>query len=127
MEREFSEINITPFTDVLLVLLVIFIILAALVVPPGFERKLPCNCNPAPPAHQVQPVVVSITRDGAIAVNGERTSEMGLYGILQRAAARQPRMRLQIFADARARYGLVIRALDAAKGAAIGDVSFVTQ
>ena len=33
-----AEINITPFTDVLLVLLIIFMILAALVAPPGFEK-----------------------------------------------------------------------------------------
>jgi biopolymer transport protein ExbD len=31
-----AEINITPFTDVLLVLLIIFMILAARVAPPGF-------------------------------------------------------------------------------------------
>ena len=41
-----AEINITPFTDVLLVLLIIFIILAAIVVPPGFEKELP-NSNPS--------------------------------------------------------------------------------
>ena len=40
-----AEINITPFTDVLLVLLIIFMILAALVAPPGFEKELP-NKNP---------------------------------------------------------------------------------
>jgi biopolymer transport protein ExbD len=38
------EINVTPFTDVLLVLLIVFMILAALVVPPGFERRLPNGC-----------------------------------------------------------------------------------
>ena len=36
-----AEINITPFTDVLLVLLIIFMILAALVTPPGFQKQLP--------------------------------------------------------------------------------------
>ncbi len=40
-----AEINITPFTDVLLVLLIIFIILAAIVVPPGFEKELPNHSN----------------------------------------------------------------------------------
>ena len=40
-----AEINITPFTDVLLVLLIIFMILAALVTPPGFEKELPNHSN----------------------------------------------------------------------------------
>ncbi|MBD5656625.1 MAG: biopolymer transporter ExbD, partial [Candidatus Eremiobacteraeota bacterium] len=43
-----AEINITPFTDVLLVLLIIFMILAALVTPPGFQKELP-NTNNSPP------------------------------------------------------------------------------
>ena len=43
-----AEINITPFTDVLLVLLIIFMILAALVAPPGFEKELPNKTRIAP-------------------------------------------------------------------------------
>jgi len=39
-EDVMAEINITPFTDVLLVLLIIFMILAALLTPPGFEKEL---------------------------------------------------------------------------------------
>ena len=42
-----AEINITPFTDVLLVLLIIFMILAALVTPPGFQKELPNNNDPS--------------------------------------------------------------------------------
>jgi biopolymer transport protein ExbD len=44
-----AEINITPFTDVLLVLLIIFMILAALVAPPGFEKQLPNPGGPPQP------------------------------------------------------------------------------
>ena len=43
-----AEINLTPFTDVLLVLLIIFMLLAALVAPPGFEKKLQ-NAAPSAP------------------------------------------------------------------------------
>ena len=43
-----STINITPFTDVLLVLLIIFMILAALVAPPGFEKQLPDSDRAVP-------------------------------------------------------------------------------
>jgi biopolymer transport protein TolR len=42
-----AEINITPFTDVLLVLLIIFMILAALVTPPGFQKDLPNHSDPS--------------------------------------------------------------------------------
>ena len=45
-----AEINITPFTDVLLVLLIIFMILAALVTPPGFQKNLPDKSDNSPAA-----------------------------------------------------------------------------
>ena len=44
-----AEINITPFTDVLLVLLIIFMILAALITPPGFQKQLPDKSDNSPP------------------------------------------------------------------------------
>jgi len=47
-----AEINITPFTDVLLVLLIIFMILAALVAPPGFEKQLPDKSDKTPQQQQ---------------------------------------------------------------------------
>ena len=47
-----AEINITPFTDVLLVLLIIFMILAALVTPPGFQKN--CPTSPIPHRRRVR-------------------------------------------------------------------------
>lgn len=130
MDGEFSEINITPFTDVLLVLLVIFMILAALVIPPGFEKQLPnCSavCNHPTATRAKPPLDVIVTRQGAIFVGNVRTNETGVYAALTTAAAKTARIKLHVIADARARYGLVIRVLDAAKLANINDVTFVTQ
>ena len=42
---EFAEINITPFTDVLLVLLIIFMVMAALIAPAGFEKRFDRCCT----------------------------------------------------------------------------------
>ncbi|HET7815040.1 MAG TPA: biopolymer transporter ExbD [Candidatus Baltobacteraceae bacterium] len=128
MDAEFSEINVTPFTDVLLVLLVIFMILAALVIPPGFEKQLPnCNCNHAKATRAKPPLDIVVTRQGAIFVGSARTTETGIYGMLATAAAKNTKIKLRVLADARARYGLVIRVLDAAKAANVNDVTFVTQ
>jgi len=126
-EALLAEINITPFTDVLLVLLIIFMILAALTVPPGFERTLQ---QPAAPAHRLQilhSTPVTITRRGGIYVNGVPTAVPALYKSMARLHAANARTRIALYADAHAPYGLVIRVLDAAKAAGITDVSFVTQ
>jgi len=120
-----AEINITPFTDVLLVLLIIFMILAALVAPPGFERTL--GTPRAPTRIRIANAVpIVIDAQQRISVNGAPTSVSGLYGAMQRLATRS-HTRLALYADTDAHYELVMRVLDAAKFAGIRDVSFVTQ
>ncbi|MDP9018207.1 MAG: biopolymer transporter ExbD [Candidatus Eremiobacteraeota bacterium] len=126
-----SEINITPFTDVLLVLLIIFMILAALVTPPGFQRQVSCatvSCgNTRPAKNPPLKIQLSITRAGKIFVGSQLVDTRSIYGVLQHAASAQKVPRLAILADTKSPYGLVIRALDAAKAANISDVSFVTE
>ena len=123
-----AEINITPFTDVLLVLLIIFMILAALVTPPGFQRAFnPCASRCNVPAHAAKRMELTITRSGKMFVGTIPVDVRSIYAVLARATASQPNAKLSIIADARAPYGLVLRALDAAKEAGVGDVNFVTQ
>lgn len=118
-----SEINITPFTDVLLVLLIIFMVLAALLTPPGFERQL-SNPGRSTAATVSQRVIVTIDRHGQIAVDGKVTSVHGLYAAMSHVGAKA---HVSFYADARSPYGPVIRVLDAAKLAGIRDIAFVTQ
>lgn len=121
------EINVTPFTDVLLVLLIIFMILASLAVPPGFEREFSnCMCSSLKPAPAKQ-IIVSVLRNGAIFVEGKAVSARALYPLLAQLHVKAPRDKVALYADAKAPYGLVVRVLDAAKAGGVPDVSFVTQ
>lgn len=123
-----AEINITPFTDVLLVLLIIFMILAALVVPPGFERRLPpCACNPAVPRTHPRELAVVVLSSGVIRIGGNIVSVKALYPLLAQVHQHAPRTKVKIFADVKAPYGSIIRVLDAAKAGGLADVSFVTE
>jgi biopolymer transport protein ExbD len=128
-EEVMAEINITPFTDVLLVLLIIFMILAALVVPPGFEKELP-NKNPTSTSQNNNPkhnIEVIVNNRGVIFVDGVKTDEVGIYRTMYDAAKKKPHRHVDIIADAKAPYGTVIRILDAAKEADLDDVGFVTS
>src|SRR5579875_1487359 len=98
-----AEINITPFTDVLLVLLIIFMILAALITPPGFQKQLPNKSTHSP------------------------TNEEKRKSIEVDVAKRRGKLHVSIIADAKAPYGLIIRILDAARQASLEDVGFVTS
>ncbi len=121
-----AEINIAPFTDILLVLLIVFMILAALVVPPGFERALGSPAT-APYSKIAHPVPLVIDSHQRMTLDGVPIAHAGLYGAMGRLAASNPNVRVALYADARVQYQLVMRVLDAAKLAGIRDVSFVTQ
>ena len=120
-----AEINITPFTDVLLVLLIIFMILAALVAPPGFEKTLGDPGHSAP-GRRVPAIQIVVGERGTIFVDGRLSDVARLYGDLAQVARRRGRLHVALTADVKAPYGTIIRILDAAKAAGLGDVGFVT-
>jgi biopolymer transport protein ExbD len=123
-----AEINITPFTDVLLVLLIIFMILAALVTPPGFQKELPnTNNNPSQNNDQKKNIDVEVNDKGVIFVDNQRTDASSIYYVMREAAAKRGHIHVAVTADTKAPYGVIIRILDAAKEADLDDVGFVTS
>ena len=127
-EEVMAEINITPFTDVLLVLLIIFMILAALVTPPGFEKELPNNNNSQPQTQkQKNDIEILVNNKGVIFVDGQKTDQAGIYNVMLTERAKRGNKHVSITADAKAPYGVIIRILDAAKIAGLEDVGFVTS
>ncbi len=124
-----SEINITPFTDVLLVLLIIFMILAAVATPPGFQKELPNNNTPNnAQQNNKKDIDVEVNNRGVIFVDNARTDENGVYAAMATAArTRGAKTHVSITADAKAPYGVIIRILDAAAEANLEDVGFVTS
>jgi len=131
-DHPMAEINITPFTDVLLVLLIIFMILAALDVPPGFQKQF----APPPRQREGQPtslhqIDIGISRSGRITIDGTPTVFRTLYQDVAAAVRAHENRRgytkhIALLADKDAAYDTVIRVLDAARQAGDDDVGFVT-
>ena len=127
-----AEINITPFTDVLLVLLIIFMILASIAVPPGFQKELPATLRPPSPIIDTTRVIdVMVTRAGAIYVDGVATTDGGLYAAIANAVAAHSgahrSTHISIIADADSKYDTIVKILDAGRQAGDDDVGFVTR
>jgi biopolymer transport protein TolR len=124
-----SEINITPFTDVLLVLLIIFMILASFVSPPGFEKSLPNRGSTTITDTKIKTKTIEVTVNarGVIHVDDKPTTVTAMYGVMRAVAARRGHLHVSLLADVKAPYGVIIRVLDAAKLAKLTDVGFVTQ
>jgi len=119
-----AEINITPFTDVLLVLVIVFMILASMAGPPGFQKELTGHIKPLPSHIDPTRVIdVMVTRAGAIYVDDFATTNSGLYVAIANAIAAHQAARLSthiaIIADADSKYDTIIRILDAGRQAGV--------
>jgi biopolymer transport protein ExbD len=124
-----AEINITPFTDVLLVLLIIFMILAALSAPPGFEKQLPDKSDVSQPIkpNKTDNIEVLVNETGVVYIDGKRTDTAHIYNDMSDVRRRKGNKHVSLTADVKAPYGTIIRILDAAKVAGLEDVGFVTS
>jgi biopolymer transport protein ExbD len=112
-EEVMSTINITPFTDVLLVLLIIFIILASVTK----EPKLPLAKNDT----KVEPsqIVVLISDKNQIQIGSDTVDEAGAtreFKALAEATGHHLKSVI-IKADPKANFGTILRVMDAAKQA----------
>ena len=100
---EAHEINVTPFIDVMLVLLIIFMVAAPLATV-DINVDLPASSAPQAPRPD-QPVWVTLKPDLSVAVGNETVAEDALAAVLARATDGDPEARLFLRADESVAYG----------------------
>jgi len=120
-----AEINITPLTDVLLVLLVIFMVTATAITQAGMNIKLPKSVSQD--QTQTSEITISITRDQQVFVGRDRVASGNLLGHLKSVASRRRTNRVIINADGVVPYSAVIAAMDASKQAGLFSIGLSTQ
>lgn len=121
----FADINITPLTDVLLVLLVIFMVTASAITQTGFNIKLPKSVSQD--NQQTSEVTISITRDAQYYVGRHKVEASGLFEHLKGVQAKARTNRVVINGDASVPYGAVVKAMDDARRAGLFSIGLSTQ
>jgi biopolymer transport protein TolR len=123
-----SDINITPYIDILLVLLIIFMVITP-IHPLDLDVKVPQTSNDPDKKAAVDPsvIVVSIGESAQIAINQEPTSIANLGSKLQEIYSARANKNMFISASAKLPYGDVVRVIDIAKGAGVGDIGLLTE
>jgi biopolymer transport protein ExbD len=112
-----SEINVTPFVDVVLVLLVIFMVTAPTLMKDAIAVKLPKSTTSD--TKVMQTLGVAVNRDGVILLNGLPATEESIRDEAKKILAQSPEATAVIGADQEARHGDVVRAIDWVKAAGI--------
>ena len=113
-----SAINVTPFVDVVLVLLVIFMVTAPVLMKDSFGIHLPKSQSAdqkTPPSN----LAVVVTQQGQIMINGELATPETITAMVKQALATDPETHALISADGDAKHSDVVRAIDLVKSAGI--------
>ena len=122
-----SQINVTPFVDVMLVLLIIFMVTAPM-LDQGVEVELPEVAEtPGLPA-QDEPLVVTLQRGGQIRIGKAKVEQLDKLGpVIQQALKGQPEREVFLEADQQVAYGRVVQVMAAVKKAGVDKLGMVTR
>jgi biopolymer transport protein ExbD len=121
--RETHEINVTPFIDVMLVLLVIFMVVAPLATV-QIPVDLPASTSEMR-SRPDKPIYLTIKADHSLAVGNEAVPQDGLGLALERASGGDKTQRIYLRADKSVAYGELITLMDALRVAGYLKVALV--
>ncbi|MFN3276654.1 MAG: ExbD/TolR family protein [Paracoccus sp. (in: a-proteobacteria)] len=121
-----SEINVTPFVDVMLVLLIIFMVAAPLMTA-GVPLNLPQTSASAVPTEQEEPLVISVPVDGQVLVMDQPVSDTEVVSRLRAVLAERQSGRVYLRADGAIPYARVVQIMGALNSAGITDIVLVTE
>jgi biopolymer transport protein ExbD len=123
--QSYSEINMTPLIDVMLVLLIIFIItLPNQTHAVKIDNPLPNN-NPPPEPPEV--INLTIDFDGTLLWNGSAVDRKTLQGYIESEAQKQPQPEVHIAVDKFAKYEIVAQTLADLQHRGLKKIGFVNN
>ena len=119
-----AEINITPLTDVFLVLLIIFMVTTSVVASQSKQVDLPgAEVSDITP----QGITVTVSPDGEILVDDQPTSEANLYATLEAALANSREKLVILRGDKQVLLGKAVTILDVAQKAGATGIALATK
>ncbi len=123
-----AEINITPLTDIFLVLLIIFMISSSAMLEGGLQVKLPTAKTTTLAQNQSsKPTFITIAKDGQILINERTVQESKLAELIKEALANSTDKTVVIRGDEQIVLGKAVKIMDAARSAGADKIALATQ
>ena len=124
--RPMAEINVTPFVDVMLVLLIIFMVAAPLMVV-GVPVQLPETAANSLPSDEEEPLSVTIMSDGTVMIQTTEVPRDTLVARLRAIATERASTRVFLRADGAVPYRDVMQVMGALNRGGFGNIGLVTD
>ncbi|MEX0969027.1 MAG: protein TolR [Paracoccaceae bacterium] len=124
--RAMSEINVTPFVDVMLVLLIIFMVAAPLLTV-GVPVELPRTAANSLPSENEQPLTLAIGANGEMSLQSEPVEMERLIVTLRAVAAERQDDKIFLRADGSNSYNTVMQVMGALNAAGFNNIGLVTE
>ena len=123
-----SNINVTPMVDVMLVLLIIFMVITPM-LQHGVSVDMAKVNNPQsmPDADKEDALVVAVMRNGDVFFGNDKITPDALTGKVKDRLANRSDKRVYIRADARAKFGRVVEAVDNIRAAGVDQLGLLTD
>lgn len=126
----FADINITPLTDIFLVLLIIFMVTSSVMATDGARAGVRVNLPKGATKEisaSAKDVTVAITTDGKMVVDGKEVSPDSLRKIFDDAHARDAETQVVVQADEATHHGRVVAVMELAKAAGLRRLAIATR
>ncbi len=124
--KAMSEINITPFVDVMLVLLIIFMVAAPLLTV-GVPVQLPKTAATSLPTEQEEPLTITLAADGRLLIQTTETNPEELIQKLRAIALEREDDKVFLRADGAIPYERVMQVMGALNAGGFRDIGLVTD
>lgn len=124
--KPMAEINVTPFVDVMLVLLIIFMVAAPLLTV-GVPVELPKTAANALPTEDEEPLTITVQEDGQLSIQNTEIEADALIGRLRAISAERTSDKVFLRADGAVAYAQVVQVMGALNAAGFSNIGLVTD
>ena len=125
-QKLIAEINITPFTDVILVLLVIFMITTPLILQSNIRVNLPASAT-GKPLQEARQIDITLTNEGMIYMGNKPTSRKELKADIARMHEANPELEVVLLSDKMVRFKDIVSLLDIFNELGIRNLNIATR